>query len=917
MDELIVSLGRSGAGATLGVRENFFGGNLATVVSILLMVFSVTPASGQGRVTGTVYGSDGSPLPGARVDLIKESSGNSLSSVGGATIIVSAIEDKTENIVASMVSGAEGEYFFENVKKGNYSVRASYFECTPVSEKAVVGKGSEVSIDLSVDDRLMLEASKVSSSAISVKGDTTVFFTEAFTTGRERDLRDVLDKLPGIEVEDNSVTANGKSVSRILVEDQDLYQGSTSVPLDNIAAEDVEKVEVIENYSEYNIFSGFNTTDETVINVGVNGKARNRMKTDVDALGGIYNKYKLRASGLKIGSKTMFSIIGASNNIGEALISTEDVLQFSGGVSNLLSGGDAQSNVSKQFEAYTSFLSDGGDVKQKENSLVSLNLLSNPSDKLKISVNGIYNFHHHRSHSEQDYDYMSGLSYSDTSSASNRSHVALLSLKLQYLPSDDFNLIYTGRATYSSQKETGHNSLYSNNLTSKGSPDAFLIQNNLLAVKKFGEDLLNLEIDFDASRISSDLDFGATEEYYTDAIGLPDKYEYESKDRETDFSSQLFWLHRIGSDYYLRAAVKGAYDRQTFSSEVAESSAFSNDSRLEYSSGNADLLFGKDMGSLSFYLRLRYAHIHADNNLQRDFRSGSKNYFSPAAQVKYEFSQLHFIQLDYERTADTHPLTSLLDNEYINAYNSFTSSSADSFFSDEWKVSLSHAYLSISSGLTIYNTLSYSESEDSIVEDTSQDGYVTVTEKRVSPGVEKNFSLLSAAIYRFTFPLMASVHATYAHTETPAYTYGIQYKSKSDVLAYAANLETSRKRGLNGKISWNQSIMSYGSSIADYKMSSAALSGMLSWQNDSWYAGLSGSYEVTSVNGGSHRDNFEIGFELDYDLSDSVKLRLKGDDLGHLRERRQATGSVSSYYSVSSTTWYMPGYLLAGVTIKL
>lgn len=894
-EKLIVMKGRPTVGAALGV---------------ILFFLSVIPMAGQGRIKGTVYGSDGSPLIGARVDLIKVSSGGLSSS--GITIVI----DDEDEIIASMVSGTEGEYFFDNVQKGSYTVQATYFECKPVSMKAMVFNDKETTIDLKIDDRQMLDASKVSSSAITVKGDTTLFYADAFTTGRERNLGDVLDKLPGVEVDGNSITANGKSVSRILIEDQDLYQGNMSMPMENIAAEDVEKVEVIENYSEFNIFSGFTTTDETVINVGVDGKSRNRINSDVDALGGIYNKYKLRASALRLGSKTMFSLIGASNNVGDALIDVADVLQFTGGVSNLLTGGDSGSG-GKQLEAYSSFLSSGGDVKRKENSLLSLNLLSNPSDKLKISVNGIYNFHHHESHSEQQYDYMSGLSYSDTSDASSRNHAALLSLKIQYLPSDDFNLIYTGRASYSRQKETNYNTLYSNVLTSRGTPDALIFQNNLLAVKKFGEDLLNLELDFNTSSVNSDLDFSSTGEYYNESIGLDDQYEYESKDKDMDFSAQLFWLHRMGSDYYFRAAVKGGYDRQTFASNVAGNAEFANDSRLEYTSGYAEFLAGKDKGRLSYYLRLRYAGINADTDLTRDFRSDSKGYFSPAAQIKYKFSQLHFIHLDYERTVDKNALTSLLDKEFISSYNNLTASSADSFFEDSWKLSLSHALLNITSGLTIYNTLSYSETQDNLVSDTWQDGYVSVTEKKVSPGTSKNFALMSAAIYRFIFPLTASATANYIHSDTPAYTYGIEYKSKSDIFTYTAKLETSRKQGFNGSLGWVGVLTKYGSSLADYKMNTGALSGNVSWQNDKWYASVNGKYDNYSMNGGSGRENFAIGFELDYDLSNSVKLRLKGSDLGHLRERKQATGSVSSYYSVSSTSWYMPGYLLAGVTIKL
>ena len=36
----------------------------------------------------------------------------------------------------------------------------------------------------------------------------------------------------------------------------------------------------------------------------------------------------------------------------------------------------------------------------------------------------------------------------------------------------------------------------------------------------------------------------------------------------------------------------------------------------------------------------------------------------------------------------------------------------------------------------------------------------------------------------------------------------------------------------------------------------------------------------------------------------------------HLAERKRETGRIDSYYSMNSRVWYMPGYVMAGLTLK-
>src|SRR5690625_1251122 len=60
--------------------------------------------------------------------------------------------------------------------------------------------------------------------AMVVRDDTITYRTDKFITGDERKLRDVLKKLPGVEVDrEGKVNVNGKKVDKLMVDGKDLF----------------------------------------------------------------------------------------------------------------------------------------------------------------------------------------------------------------------------------------------------------------------------------------------------------------------------------------------------------------------------------------------------------------------------------------------------------------------------------------------------------------------------------------------------------------------------------------------------------------------------------------------------------------------------------------------------------------------
>jgi hypothetical protein len=132
------------------------------------------------------------------------------------------------------ISNQNGEYQLKLEKGITYSIEVSYlgyeklvFEYTAIKDETrdlvLTPKTNEL-------DEVVLEY-KI---PIEIKEDTITYNTDAFVNGQERKLREVLKKLPGIEVDrEGNVTAQGKKVTKVLVEDKTFFTGNSKLAVNN------------------------------------------------------------------------------------------------------------------------------------------------------------------------------------------------------------------------------------------------------------------------------------------------------------------------------------------------------------------------------------------------------------------------------------------------------------------------------------------------------------------------------------------------------------------------------------------------------------------------------------------------------------------------------------------------------------
>ena len=83
--------------------------------------------------------------------------------------------------------------------------------------------------------------------AMVMHGDTTVFNAAAFNTMEGNGLRNLLEQMPGVTVEENGVAYHGQRIDRILINGNNLFGKDIKNAMDMVLAKEVKSVKVYDN----------------------------------------------------------------------------------------------------------------------------------------------------------------------------------------------------------------------------------------------------------------------------------------------------------------------------------------------------------------------------------------------------------------------------------------------------------------------------------------------------------------------------------------------------------------------------------------------------------------------------------------------------------------------------------------------
>ena len=164
------------------------------------------------------------------------------------------VPDKDTTITNFTLTDPEGKAKLEDVPVGRYILHVEMMGYRPVVKNRYFRERREDlgTIRLVVDEHF-LDAAVVTDKGnpVTIKQDTLEYNASSFQVGSNAMLKDLLKKMPGIEVgDDGTVKVNGEAVDKITVGGKTFFFNDKSAALNNLPAAVVDKIRVVDRESE-------------------------------------------------------------------------------------------------------------------------------------------------------------------------------------------------------------------------------------------------------------------------------------------------------------------------------------------------------------------------------------------------------------------------------------------------------------------------------------------------------------------------------------------------------------------------------------------------------------------------------------------------------------------------------------------
>lgn len=271
----------------------------------------------QVKISGTVFDkSDQSPLTGVGVLLLNA---------------------KDSTFVKGTATDENGRFEIA-ANSGKYFLKYTFLSYKTLVVPIEVRKG-----DITVSKVFLEEEAKELKSVVieqtavraKQKEDTTEFNSAAFKTNRDATTEELIQKMPGITIENGTVKAKGEDVKKVLVDGKPFFGSDPNTALKNLPAEIVDKIQVFDQMSDQSRFTGFNDGNEQrTINIITKPNRNNGVFGKVYGGYGYLDAHRYHA-GANLNwfkGNRRISVLAMSNNINQQNFSIDDLMGLTGNI---------------------------------------------------------------------------------------------------------------------------------------------------------------------------------------------------------------------------------------------------------------------------------------------------------------------------------------------------------------------------------------------------------------------------------------------------------------------------------------------------------------------------------------------------------------------------------------------------------
>ena len=222
-----------------------------------------------------------------------------------------------------VITSKDGAFLLKGVSAGSYTLRISFVGYKTHTAPLQLAQKSLTLAPITLHaEGEVLEGVKVvgKTSDIIIKGDTIEYHAANFTTNQGAVVADLIKKLPGATIDDQgNITINGKTIKQIMVDGKRFFEGDPKVAANNLPAELIEKVQVLDRDIEAARLSGFSDgNEETVINLTIKAGKKKGLFGTAYAGAGTNARYEANLTLSRFADENQFSLLGSLNNTNNA-----------------------------------------------------------------------------------------------------------------------------------------------------------------------------------------------------------------------------------------------------------------------------------------------------------------------------------------------------------------------------------------------------------------------------------------------------------------------------------------------------------------------------------------------------------------------------------------------------------------------
>jgi hypothetical protein len=223
----------------------------------LLFICQISVAKNQ--ITGKIVSPDGICLENIHILLQKENSGG---------------------IIAFGISNSKGEYTID-FKSDRDSIFIKTQSLNYSGQQLWLKNKNQIQNFTLFPEVKELKEVRIKAPPIRQHGDTISYSVPAFLGKNDQVIADVINKLPGLEVEsDGRILYQGTPIRKFYIEGMDLLESRYNLANNNLPAESVASVQVLENHEPIKLLRNITSTDKASLNIklkrniAITGKAK-------------------------------------------------------------------------------------------------------------------------------------------------------------------------------------------------------------------------------------------------------------------------------------------------------------------------------------------------------------------------------------------------------------------------------------------------------------------------------------------------------------------------------------------------------------------------------------------------------------------------------------------------------------------